>query len=165
MVPIQLASLVSTQVPEGRPNKAGGEAPGSRFRRRLKPRRGDRHRTLHAIWSPLRGCAFSKTCGDMNELAWMEPEDRWLARRSTCGSGPIRLVRMGSERTTSRRLAIHRQFHPDELDGAVIWSANFRPPFSMQTRSKFNQRKIPGGKSPFLRHSVFVSSSARPNGF
>ena len=34
--------LVATQVPEGRPNKAGGETPGSRFRRRLKPRRGDR---------------------------------------------------------------------------------------------------------------------------
>ena len=34
--------LVSTPVPEGRPNKAGGETPGSRFRRRLKPRRGDR---------------------------------------------------------------------------------------------------------------------------
>ena len=34
--------LVSTPVPEGRPNKAGGETPGSGFRRRLKPRRGDR---------------------------------------------------------------------------------------------------------------------------
>ena len=47
--------LVSTPVPEGRPNKAGGETPGSGFRRRLKPRRGDRHGTLDAIRSPLRG--------------------------------------------------------------------------------------------------------------
>ena len=48
--------LVATQVPEGRPNKAGGGNPrGSRFRRRLKPRRGDRHGTLPAIRSPLRG--------------------------------------------------------------------------------------------------------------
>ena len=35
--------LVATPVPEGRPNKAGGGNPRrSRFRRRLKPRRGDR---------------------------------------------------------------------------------------------------------------------------
>jgi hypothetical protein len=73
---------------------------------------------------------------------------RWIAIRRLQGrSDPIRLARMvkqivlslvakcsgsrsarggwGLKRTTSRSLAFHRQFHPDELDGAEIPVANF----------------------------------------
>jgi hypothetical protein len=68
-------------------------------------------------------------------------------RRLKGRSDPIRLVRMvkqivlalvgessgspsarggwGLKRTTSRSLALHRQFHPDELDGAEIPVAKF----------------------------------------
>jgi hypothetical protein len=81
------------------------------------------------------------------QLVWMEPEDGWLIRRLKGRSDPIRLARMvkqialalvaecsdspsarggwGLKRTTSRSLAFHRQFHPDELDGAEIPVAKF----------------------------------------
>jgi hypothetical protein len=71
-----------------------------------------------------------------------------LALVAECSGAPSARGGWGLKRATSRSLAFHRQFHPDELDGAEIPVAKFSTHFSMHARiNHASGRRQPAGKT------------------